>query len=428
MATPILVEAAREVLKGTLVPLELPERLTESPHGLVKLGIIRQLALRPGESDAVERALSGREHPERPGRERPDPPPERREAIPRAAIELLREFEDPLLGSLAPDARRVAHLPTAELHAFIAGLIQVRSNNLRRSAQETSFAQESSFAAVGRWRESLNAAVVAGKALAANTAAQPIGVLNLERIEMVPSGIQRGELVATIPLAPGEKTAVTHKEWSVTSKEFTTIVTDSLEEVSETGVTDNTDLSQATSSQSQHSNQANITGHGPGRHPGHLGIEHRRLHLPGLPVQVGDREHQARPDHHREGLVEVTAGAQGHHLDHHRDGDVGDVDPHAAEHQPAADPDRLLQPDAEVAGPPVPLRAPAHLRHRRSGAGRRHAAGLRRPGDRCGPSKGRSSSRSGTPTSRPRSSTPTATPPPRASPSTSGWPTGTGRR
>jgi hypothetical protein len=84
-------------------------------------------------------------------------------------------------------------------------------------------------------------------------------MLNLERIEMAPAGLQRGELVTTIPLAPGEETAVTHKEWSVTSKEFTTIVTDSLENTSETGVTDNTDLSTSTTSQNQHSNQFNIT-------------------------------------------------------------------------------------------------------------------------------------------------------------------------
>ncbi|WP_053170586.1 hypothetical protein [Streptomyces sp. SBT349] len=113
----------------------------------------------------------------------------------------------------------------------------------------------------GTSAQRLHSAVVAARTLGDLVAATPpVGMLNLERIEMVPTGIQRGELVSTIPLAPGEETAVTHKEWSVTSREFTTIVTDSLEEVSETGVTDNTDLSQSTSSESQHSNQFNITG------------------------------------------------------------------------------------------------------------------------------------------------------------------------
>jgi hypothetical protein len=85
-------------------------------------------------------------------------------------------------------------------------------------------------------------------------------MLNLERIEMTPAGIERGGLIATIPLAPLEETAVIQKEWSVTTKEFTSIVTDSLESISETGVTDNTELAQSTTSQNQHANQFNITG------------------------------------------------------------------------------------------------------------------------------------------------------------------------
>ena len=106
----------------------------------------------------------------------------------------------------------------------------------------------------------VNAAIVAIKWLEANFAVTPIGMLNLERLEMTPVGIERGGLLATIPLAPLEQTAVVHKEWSVTSKEFTSIVTDSLENYSETGVTENTELAQATQSQTSHSNQWNVNG------------------------------------------------------------------------------------------------------------------------------------------------------------------------
>ena len=76
---------------------------------------------------------------------------------------------------------------------------------------------------------------------------------------MTPAGIERGGLIATVPLAPKEHTFVLQKEWSVTSQEFTTIVTDSLENYSETGVTENTQLTQATNSQIAHNNQSNIT-------------------------------------------------------------------------------------------------------------------------------------------------------------------------
>lgn len=43
-------------------------------------------------------------------------------------------------------------------------------------------------------------------------------------------------------LAPLEKTRVVEKEWSVTTQDFTSMVTDSLDQYSESGVTENTDL------------------------------------------------------------------------------------------------------------------------------------------------------------------------------------------
>jgi hypothetical protein len=112
--------------------------------------------------------------------------------------------------------------------------------------------------AVAQRQIDLNTAIVALKGFQTHVSATPIGMLNLEKVEMSPEGIERGELVATIPLAPRETTAVVQKEWSVTTSEFTSIVTDSLENVSETGVTENTELAQSTTSQVSHSNQFNI--------------------------------------------------------------------------------------------------------------------------------------------------------------------------
>lgn len=42
----------------------------------------------------------------------------------------------------------------------------------------------------------------------------------LERLILTPTGTTRGELVASVPLAPGEKVAITHREWSTTEQEF----------------------------------------------------------------------------------------------------------------------------------------------------------------------------------------------------------------
>ena len=83
--------------------------------------------------------------------------------------------------------------------------------------------------------------------------------LHLERIEMTPAGIERGELLATIPLAPQETTNVLQKEWSTTSDEFSSIVTDYLEQVSEKGVTEKSELADSSESQTKHDNQVDLS-------------------------------------------------------------------------------------------------------------------------------------------------------------------------
>lgn len=249
ISTPVpavpLESSARYVFKGTLVALKRVAQPREDGHGLVKYGLVKQLQVAAGDVDAVLKHLGvdGRVNAAT----------RTQSAVSASTLELLRDFERPTVPALAPGISAVALVRTSELAAFAGALVKVRSAQLRS-------AQQGAKPDLGERMQSLQAAAVAARAFDVNVAQQPIGLLNLERLEMVPAGLQRGELIATIPLAPGEQTAVTHKEWSVTSKEFTTIVTDSLEETSETGVTDNTDLSQSTTSQNQHSTQFNITG------------------------------------------------------------------------------------------------------------------------------------------------------------------------
>ena len=82
---------------------------------------------------------------------------------------------------------------------------------------------------------------------------EPVGLLHLERMSFIPAGIERGELEYSVPLSPGEEVNISHKEWSNTAQEFEQIVTDYLEAYSEEGVTEKTDLTQASTSQHEHS-------------------------------------------------------------------------------------------------------------------------------------------------------------------------------
>jgi hypothetical protein len=89
-------------------------------------------------------------------------------------------------------------------------------------------------------------------------AIEPVGNLHLERIEMYPAGVERGELVHSVALAPGEIVNISHKEWSVSEREFEEIVSDSFEGYSEQGVADKTDIAMSTDSQSQHATALNL--------------------------------------------------------------------------------------------------------------------------------------------------------------------------
>ncbi len=83
---------------------------------------------------------------------------------------------------------------------------------------------------------------------------EPVGRLYLERMEMYPVSIERGELIGTVPLAPQETVTISHKEWSTSSEEFEKIVQDSFEGYSEKGVAEKNDASMASESESRHSN------------------------------------------------------------------------------------------------------------------------------------------------------------------------------
>lgn len=87
---------------------------------------------------------------------------------------------------------------------------------------------------------------------------EPIGHLHLERIEMYPVGIERGELIHSVPLAPSETVNISHKEWSVRQQEFEDIVQDSFEGYSEEGVAEKNDISMSNESQTKHATALNV--------------------------------------------------------------------------------------------------------------------------------------------------------------------------
>ncbi len=237
--------SSRRLDKATLVSVQLaPDELfREQGAAMDKVNFLQRLSLATGEVDAAIADLRDGDN----------------------FRDTLRSFEGLSISSALPHARDVARVPTSTLMQLGEAVVQSRRTALDASGQAGAVVRGGALAAdLPAETTRATATMDFQNAFAALESfrnafkVSPIGLLNLERLEMTPAGIQRGELIATIPLAPGEKTTVTHKEWSVTSHEFTSIVDDSLENYSETGVTENSELAQATTSQVAHSNQFNV--------------------------------------------------------------------------------------------------------------------------------------------------------------------------
>ncbi len=235
-----LTNSTTSLPKATYVPL-IPKATQSDISGaaMSKVAFARNLGLQPGETAAVQAALAVTIAPSDVDQRASDLYP------------LLQAYEGSPLPAQLPLPSSFTDVAVDDLVTFGNALSSIRQKALSALAAGTD--------AAGTAANLVNTALVATKTLRDSAGLPPIGMLNLENLEMTPAGIQRGGLLATIPLAPQERTSVVQQEWSVTSQEFTSIVTDSLENYSQTGVTENTQLTQATTSQVSHSNQFNVT-------------------------------------------------------------------------------------------------------------------------------------------------------------------------
>lgn len=256
----VLENSGRNLLKATHAALNMPRKPTG--RAVEKASFVRSLRLQTGEIEHLRRSGDG------------------------AAsggfgqvLDIVEAYEPQPLPSLSPSASGLAAAPFDDLKRLGEAVLERRTAELRRLAERpaaasriarddrTSLAQAAGPTAAPERLDDVAAAsnlvAFARSALAQFYKAfevSPVGLLHLERIEMAPAGIERGELIATIPLAPSESTNVVQKEWSVTSEEFSEIVTDYLETYSEKGVTEKTELATATESQNKHSQQLGLDG------------------------------------------------------------------------------------------------------------------------------------------------------------------------
>jgi hypothetical protein len=88
---------------------------------------------------------------------------------------------------------------------------------------------------------------------------QPMGLLYLERMEMTPGAVERGELSYSLPLAPNEKVTLAHREWSVREEQFSEFIEDFQENFSEQGVAQTDDIALSTTTETSHTNALSMS-------------------------------------------------------------------------------------------------------------------------------------------------------------------------
>lgn len=88
---------------------------------------------------------------------------------------------------------------------------------------------------------------------------QPLGLLHLEQLVITSLGVERGELVYSLPLAPSERVTLSHKEWSLKQEEYSRFVQDYFENYSERGVAEKTDIAVSSKSETEHAKSMSMS-------------------------------------------------------------------------------------------------------------------------------------------------------------------------
>lgn len=94
--------------------------------------------------------------------------------------------------------------------------------------------------------------------------APSFGYLHLERLRFTPEGVDRGELLYSLALAPGEEVTLVHKSWSKTKREFTEIIANEAERSATTQRTESNELAESTQSQFQFGSEMSSSFQGSG--------------------------------------------------------------------------------------------------------------------------------------------------------------------
>lgn len=256
-----LPDARRGIYKATYAPIELDVR--HPPNAVLnRVATVRGLGLLPAEVSALRSQVTGPTHDllDVLAADLDNP-------VPVSGFELARDLRD-IPDSSVTELGRATEALRAE--ARVAAQSELDAGTTMAAGTSSPLIEQYAGAltsSAGTDLASLAEALgqLAGRAhqvtagFEQQSTVSPVGRLHLERIDMVPAGTERGELLSTVPLTPKETVSIVHREWSTITQDFESVVTDSLEDVSERGVTEKTELAQSSESQTKVSNTLDLS-------------------------------------------------------------------------------------------------------------------------------------------------------------------------
>src|SRR5262245_21044678 len=173
----LLQNSTTSINRATHVPLAIPDATSEpSARAITKANFVASLQLQPGEVERVQGAFRNADAAgsgQAPGQ---------------PFWRLLRRFEGAPIASSLPPVSAFGNVAPRDLTAFGERLQALRQQNVDRLQTRDPAGQ------LGAALIALNAANVASKTFLENLQTSPLGMLNLERLEMSPAGVERGGL------------------------------------------------------------------------------------------------------------------------------------------------------------------------------------------------------------------------------------------
>lgn len=202
-----LSNSLRSLSKATYVRLNASAAEDKPGRALQKSAFLRSLSLAPGETDNTLGV--------------PNDGP-RLDGDAASLRSLLRQFEGKKLPTELPAPETLAAIPASALLDFGKTLSTERQavlDEAKARPQQLASITGSS-AGISHLYDKVQAVNSALTAFSSELKLSPIGMINLERLDMMPAGLERGELIGAVPLAPRERTTVVQQEWSTISSEF----------------------------------------------------------------------------------------------------------------------------------------------------------------------------------------------------------------